>query len=132
MNEQTKSATIERARAVVKQLHERNCSTWDDLDRETVHAINALIAGNERLFNLVEVIAAERDNARACYDNATRLLIGVHSMMYPPMTRLPDGRTMMFRPNDPNPHEVLQELSDRIRALPDQIRNIETELRKRY
>lgn len=127
-----KRATIERARAVVKQLHDRNRSTWNDLDRETAHAINALIADNERLFNRVEVIAAERDNARACYDNTVQLLTGVHSMMYPPLISLPDGRTMAFRPDDPNPHEVLQELSDRIRALPDQIRNIENNLRKRY
>ena len=44
-----KTQSIERARAVVKQLHARNHSIWNELDRETVHAINALVAYAEWL-----------------------------------------------------------------------------------
>jgi hypothetical protein len=37
------SATVERARKVVKLITERNQNAWSETDRETVHAINALI-----------------------------------------------------------------------------------------
>ena len=37
------SATIQRARNAVKLIAERNQRGWSETDRETVHAINALI-----------------------------------------------------------------------------------------
>jgi hypothetical protein len=37
------SATVERARKVVKLITGRNQNVWSETDRETVHAINALI-----------------------------------------------------------------------------------------
>ena len=69
----------------------------------------------------IEVLRAERDHARARVDSAVRLLTGIHSLLYPASVTTPDGRTFVFRPKDPDPHEVLQELSDRIRALPDEV-----------
>lgn len=66
-----------------------------------------------------DVARQQRDHARACYDSAVKLLTGIHALLYPAPITVPDGRTMVFRPNDPDPHAVLQELSDRIRALPD-------------
>lgn len=57
----TKSATVENAREVVKKLHDRNRSTWNDLDREIVFAINALVADSERLrYSCAIAAAAER------------------------------------------------------------------------
>ena len=53
-------------------------------------------------------------------DNAVRLLNGIHALLYPAPIDTADGRTMVFRPKSPDPHQVLQELSDRIRALPDE------------
>jgi hypothetical protein len=38
------SYSVVRAREIVKLLHERNQIKWDELDREVVFAINALIA----------------------------------------------------------------------------------------
>ena len=38
------SATIQRARNAVKLIAERNQLVWNETDRETVHAINALIS----------------------------------------------------------------------------------------
>jgi len=71
-----------------------------------------------------EVYRAERDQARSRVDNAVRLLTGIHSLLYPaPMTLL-DGRTVVFRPKSPDPHAVLQALSDRIRALPDELERL--------
>ncbi len=68
-----------------------------------------------------EVLRGERDQARARVDYAVKLLTGVHALLYPKPVTTADGRTMVFRPTNPDPHEVLQELSDRIRALPDQL-----------
>ena len=87
----------------------------------TVHETEQLLrAWFER-----EVLRAERDHARATIDNAVRLLTGIHALMYPAPVTTADGRTMVFRPNHPDPHIILQELSDRIRALPDEIaRNV--------
>ena len=68
-----------------------------------------------------EGLRAERDHARARVDTAVKLLTGIHSLLYPAPIKTADGRTMVFRPKSPNPHEVLQELSDRIRALPDEL-----------
>jgi hypothetical protein len=59
--------------------------------------------------------------ARARYKQAVAVLTGIHALMYPPPRTLSDGRRMVFRPKDIDPHEVLQELSDRIRAIPDEL-----------
>lgn len=70
----------------------------------------------EQLQRQIKVLRAERDQARARVDNAVKLLTGIHSCMYPSAVKMEDGRLMVFRPE--NPHEYLQALSDRIRALP--------------
>jgi hypothetical protein len=44
----TKIATVERAREMLKRLHDRNQRKWDDLDRDVAFAIEALIASAER------------------------------------------------------------------------------------
>ena len=72
-----------------------------------------------------EVLRAERDHARACLANAVKLLTGIHALLYPAPVTTDDGRTMVFRPKDPDPHEVLQALSDRIRALPDELAKLD-------
>ena len=75
----------------------------------------------ERLQRMCDVLKAERNSARVQVDNLVMQLSSVHSLLYPPAFKLQDGRTMVFRPKDPDPHEVLQELSDRIRAIPQKI-----------
>lgn len=72
-----------------------------------------------------EVYAAKCDHAKACYDRAVRVLTGIHALLYPKTISTSDGRTMVFRPKDPDPHQVLQELSDRIRALPDELETVD-------
>lgn len=84
----------------------------------------------DRLHRECEVFRAERDRARACFDNTVKILTSIHSLLYPAPMTLEDGRTMVFRPKSLDPHEVLQELSDRIRAVPDKLAQVERELKK--
>ena len=78
----------------------------------------------ERLHRRIEILYAEKCFAISRYESAVKLLTGINSLLYPPAIKLPDGRTMVFRPKDPDPHTLLQELSDRIRALPDEIERL--------
>jgi hypothetical protein len=66
-----------------------------------------------------EIYAAERDHAKACYDRGVRILTGIHALLYPPRFTDNDGRTWQFK--SPLAEEQMQELSDRIRSLPDEI-----------
>ena len=66
-----------------------------------------------------EILRHERDHARAQLDSAVKLLTGIHNLLYPAQVTTQDGRTMVFRPG--NSHEFMQALSDRIRALPDEM-----------
>jgi hypothetical protein len=78
----------------------------------------------ERLHRRIEILDAEKCFAISRYESAVKLLTDIHSLLYPPAIKLPDGQTMVFRPKDPDPHTLLQELSDRIRALPDEIERL--------
>lgn len=84
---------------------------------------NNRIAELERLVDqqkrYIEIYAAERDHARACYDRVVRVLTGIHALLYPPRFSDNDGRTWQFK--SPIAEEQMQALSDRIRALPDEI-----------
>ena len=68
-----------------------------------------------------EQLRAQRDDARARLNNTIKLLTGIHALLYPPPVTTGDGRTMVFRPKGLDADAVLQELSDRIRALPDEL-----------
>lgn len=81
-------------------------------------ALDAAIAQEARH---IDVLRAERDHARACFVKVSAVLTSIHSLLYPAPIALEDGRTMVFRPSDPDPHAVLQALSDRIRAIPDDV-----------
>jgi hypothetical protein len=97
--------------------------------RVRAYAAQQVAAERERCARIVEqiewlqreneVLRAERDQARDRVDNAAKLLTSIHSCMYPGAVKMEDGRLMVFRPE--NPHEYLQALSDRIRALPDEM-----------
>lgn len=66
-----------------------------------------------------EVHAYERDHAKACYDRTVKILTGIHALLYPPRVTHDDGKTFEF--HSPHVHEQMQTLSDRIRAIPDEI-----------
>jgi hypothetical protein len=67
----------------------------------------------------IEVLRHERDHARGCYDRAVKILAGIHAVIYPAIVKLADGRAFAF--NSPLLHEQMQALSDRIRAIPDEL-----------
>ena len=69
--------------------------------------------------DLLSAAEKERDNANQRYSSAVRLLAGIHALLYPPRLAGHDGRTWQFK--SPLAEEQMQELSDRIRALPDEI-----------
>ena len=66
-----------------------------------------------------EVYVIERNHATECYEHTVRILTGIHALLYPPRFTDNDGRTWQFK--SPLAEEQMQELSDRIRALPDEI-----------
>jgi hypothetical protein len=66
-----------------------------------------------------EILRHERDHARACYENAVRILTGIHAVIYPQIVEMADGRKFAF--NSPLLHEQMQALSDRIRAIPEEL-----------
>ena len=65
--------------------------------------------------------------AKACYDRTVRLLTGIHALLYPPRFTDNDGRTWQFK--SPLAEEQMQELSDRIRALPDEIEAVDAAMK---
>ena len=86
---------------------------------EMIDRLEATQALAERYNKAAEIYAAERDHANQRYSSAVRLLTGIHALLYPPRFTDHDGRTWQFK--SPLVEEQMQELSDRIRALPDEI-----------
>ncbi len=64
-----------------------------------------------------KIALAERDTARASLDRAVQILTDIHSHAPIPT----EGGLMVFRPRSHDPHETLQMLSDRIRAIPEEL-----------
>lgn len=110
------------SRTLPQRLRER-AGQYDECDWHEAIELEAA-AEIERLNRKAEALFHERNHARAMVDNAVKLLTGIHLLLYPAPFTKPDGRTMVFRPRDPDPHAVLQELSDRIRALPDELEKL--------
>jgi hypothetical protein len=54
-----RSASIERARAIADKVRQRNQRTWDEVDREVVFAIDALVAHAEWLYMRNEQVTIE-------------------------------------------------------------------------
>lgn len=67
----------------------------------------------------LEVAIAQRNHANLQFQRAVQIMTGIHALLYPPRFTDNDGRTFEFR--SPDVHEQMQALSDRIRALPDEI-----------
>jgi hypothetical protein len=85
--------------------------------RDAIAALSAREGGEAD--RRAEILRHERDHARACYENAVRILTGIHAVIYPQIVEMADGRKFAF--NSPLLHEQMQALSDRIRAIPEEL-----------
>lgn len=92
--------------------------------RQEIAAVWRLVDHYKRA---AEIYAAERDHAKTCYERTVRILTGIHALLYPPRFTDHDGRTWLFK--SPLAEEQMQELSDRIRALPDEIEAIDSAMK---
>lgn len=72
-----------------------------------------------RLKRAADVYRSERDQARAQADRAVQILIAIHGSLNPAVLTLPNGQSARFV--NPMANETLQMLSDRIRAIPDEL-----------
>lgn len=77
-------------------------------------AIDRLVAMAQGATNYMH----ERDHARTQLDRFRKILSGIHSLINPPMVTH-DGKAYEFQ--SPLIQEQLQALSDRIRAIPDEL-----------
>lgn len=68
-----------------------------------------------------EILRSELDRARMTNEHLVKVLSGIYGLLYPPLVKLSDGRAFAFKPQNLDPHEYMQALSDRIRAIPDEI-----------
>jgi len=108
--------------AAAARITEAIRSTGEKLE-EVARAIELLRpAIAARLERENEVLRIERDHSRRQFSASVELLCGIHHLLYPAPATRDDGVTFVFRPQ--NPHEFMQELSDRIRALPNEIESI--------
>lgn len=89
---------------------------------ETMRAIDALMAqidADQLGMRDVTRLRIELHAARQQLDHAHQVLTAIYSLLYPPRQMLLDGRELAFKPQNAN--DWMQRLSDRIRAIPNQI-----------
>ena len=103
----------------IPQFDPREIGAAIDAAVEMIERLEDAQALAERYNKAAEIYAAERDHANQRYFSAVRLLTGIHALLCPPRVTDHDGRTWQFK--SPLAEEQMQELSDRIRALPDEI-----------
>lgn len=72
----------------------------------------------------LEVARLELAAARRHVELLVKVLVGIHQLLYPPVMRMPDVM-MRFHLEKSDVNAYMQELSDRIRAIPDEIKAAE-------
>jgi hypothetical protein len=74
----------------------------------------------------ISYLRQELERARLRQEAYVRMLLAIHALLYPPAVVDRDGRQWQYvSPTDPAAH--LQDLSDRIRALPADLALLETD-----
>ena len=92
---------------------------WKTLAKESAIGRDCAHTAVIDLARQAKTLQAERDHARACHERTVRILTDIHALLYPPRFTDHNGRTRQFK--SPLAEDQMQELSDRIRALPDEI-----------
>lgn len=85
----------------------------------------------------IDQLQAELERERVKNERLAQELVGIHALLYPPVVTLANGQTLNFVPKSFDPHALMQELSDRIRAIPEEVVDVEGErakalLRQKY
>lgn len=70
----------------------------------------------------VEMLRAELSANRAAQGKLVKQLASIYALLYPKRVEV-DGKAFEFRPSTVDPHALMQELSDRIRAIPEVLDN---------
>ena len=89
---------------------------WTDSDRHVLLA--ELLEERDKALTAMRVARIERDQARHRVERALAILTSICNLTNPPRLTH-DGKVYEF--NNPRANETLQALSDRIRAIPDEI-----------
>jgi len=72
----------------------------------------------DRMHQINGRLALERDHANLKYERTARILVCIHYLLNPPPVTTENGALRFV---NPNANEVLDELSRRIRAIPDDL-----------
>lgn len=102
---------------VVRQLT-HNVSSIDEQNARAANFIRTHAAEIEAMARENEVLRNERSFERKKFDQAVKVLSSIHAVIYPRIFDV-NGQRYAFR--SPFIHEQMQALSDRIRAIPDEI-----------
>ena len=68
-----------------------------------------------------DALTAELETAKAKHEHVTDILVEIFNLLSPNDVTLPNGQAMMFV--DPNANDTLRELTRRIKAIPDQLKD---------
>jgi hypothetical protein len=82
-------------------------------------AVAELIERDAQCSREIEALRYERNHARASKEHCIKILSDIHALLYPAPVTNAEGMTFVF--HSPHVHEQMQALSDRIRAIPDEI-----------
>jgi predicted lipoprotein len=98
----------------------------DDENEANAALIAALRNSAEELIRDARRLEATRYQLRveqAKFQQAIRVLSSIHATLYPPRFAGPDGKVHEF--HSPLVHQQMQEISDRIRAIPDELKALD-------
>ncbi len=113
--------TRESAALQRKMLPEYESASCDDVaravDREMQYREQVEALQRER-----DALSMECERRQQFAESAVRVLSSIHALLYPAQVVTTDaGKIYVFRPTTIDPHEILQALSNRIRAIPSEI-----------
>ena len=92
------------------------CSATDCLPE--IERFAAIVAAAEREACVLH-FRPEMRRMWVNYERAVKILTSIHALLYPPVITDANGQTWKFK--SPFSEDQMQELSDRIRAIPDEL-----------
>lgn len=117
---------------VIRMAQEAGFETGTALCEVVVrHSNGSWVGINAELIKFAHLVAAAERKACARrfrpemrrmwvnYERAVKILTSIHALLYPPVVTDANGQTWKFK--SPVSEEQMQELSDRIRAIPDEL-----------